>query len=192
MEGTSRLMLTQRIIRGSYGAPVPPAATQEYSGALPIGTAAYAIPSSNVIYLATTGNNANNGLTPATAKASLQAAVDAVPENGTVVVRAGTYNQAYPGNMTKTVTIQNYPNETVWFDGTTQITNWTDNGDGTWYCATPAVMESGEHSSRIYQAAKIVPITLTVMPAMSFLQQTLHQVQATFHATLQLNGVTDR
>lgn len=57
---------------------------------------------------------------------------------------------------------------------------------------TPAVMESGEHSSRIYQAAKIVPITLTVMPAMSFLQQTLHQVQATFHATLQLNGVTDR
>ncbi len=154
MEGTSRLMLTQRIIRGSYGAPVPPAATQEYSGALPIGTAAYAIPSSNVIYLATTGNNANNGLTPATAKASLQAAVDAVPENGTVVVRAGTYNQAYPGNMTKTVTIQNYPNETVWFDGTTQITNWTDNGDGTWYCATPAVFDHGADYSGTGDASR--------------------------------------
>ncbi len=107
------------------------------AGSLALGATSYSIPGSNVIYLSTTGNDSNAG-TLAAPKRTLASAVSAVPTGGTIVVRAGSYNdgedtqdQAYPlgVTITKNVTIQNYPGEVVWFDGSTPVTgSWTQSG----------------------------------------------------------------
>ncbi|MGH2568545.1 MAG: hypothetical protein ACRDGA_09415, partial [Bacteroidota bacterium] len=44
------------------------------------------------IYVATTGNDANSGTHPDTAKATIQAGIDAVDAGGTVNVAVGSYN----------------------------------------------------------------------------------------------------
>lgn len=112
----------------------PPSVAAPEAGALPVGDAQYAIPGSNVVYLATNGNDGNNGLTVGAPKATLQSAIAAVPAGGTIVIRGGEYRQTVTGDVTKQMTIQNYPGEAVWFDGSTQIPtqNWTANGNGTW------------------------------------------------------------
>jgi hypothetical protein len=45
-----------------------------------------------------------------------------VPSGGTLVLRGGTYGESL-GNITKNVTIQCYPGETVWFDGKGSLPN---------------------------------------------------------------------
>ena len=45
----------------------------------------------------------------------------------TVVLRGGTYHESVTCEH-KTVTLQNYPGEAVWFDGSVPITNWTHSG----------------------------------------------------------------
>ncbi len=104
----------------------------ELAGALPLGNANYPIPGANVIYLAANGNDANSGTTASLPKASLTAAIGAVPAGGTIVVRAGEYHQVAASAVTKQITIQNYPDEAVWFDGSDVITNWTQEG-GRWW-----------------------------------------------------------
>ena len=56
----------------------------------------------------------------------MTAAVAKVASGGTVVVRAGTYHESI--RSSKRMTIQNYPNETVWFDGSVPVTNWRKSG----------------------------------------------------------------
>ena len=51
------------------------------------------------------------------------------PTGGTVVVRAGTYRETV--TISKTVTLQNYPNEAVWLDGSQAVTGWVADGS-TW------------------------------------------------------------
>ena len=54
-------------------------------------------------------------------------AVNQTPHGGTIVVRAGTYHeqvQVYE----KRLTIQAWPDEAVWLDGSTRITSWTPAG----------------------------------------------------------------
>lgn len=104
------------------------------AGSLPIGEAGYAIPSSNVIYLATNGSDLQDGLTEGAAKATLSAAITACPEGGTIVVREGIYEQRHSSDLTKSLTIQNYPGEAVWFDGSKErvTASWANNGNGTW------------------------------------------------------------
>ena len=109
------------------GVWVPP---QHYAGAAPVGSTSYPIPGSGVIYLATSGSDANNGLTTAAPRATLAAAVAAVPAGGTIIVREGIYYQGEL-NIAKAVTIQNYHGEQVWFDGTIPFpASWT--GSGPW------------------------------------------------------------
>lgn len=117
--------------RRGYTGP-PPNQAVARAGALPLGQADYPIPGSNVIYLSTTGSDSNNGLTVGAPKATLQAAVTACPAGGTIVARGGVYEQRYTGDQTKPLTIQAYPGETVWFDGSKQRSTWTNNGNGTW------------------------------------------------------------
>lgn len=106
------------------------------AGADPLGTANYSIPASNVIYLATTGSDANNGAADSP-KATIAAAISAVPAGGTIVVRGGTYRQEC-GTPTKAFTLQNYPGETVWFSGANAVSSWTASGS-TWWATLPTV-----------------------------------------------------
>ena len=102
----------------------------------------YAIPS-GAVFMATNGNDANAGTQTAPVR-TINRAVDLAPSGGTIVVRGGTnaspavYRDWYYHSntslntktfavLTKSVTIQAYPNEKAWFDGTDVIpaASWT-------------------------------------------------------------------
>lgn len=49
-----------------------------------------------------------------------------VGASGTVVMRGGTYNESVA--ISKSVTVQNYPGEAVWLDGSTEVGGWVKDG----------------------------------------------------------------
>lgn len=141
-DGASVPVLRWTIIQGSTEVPLklrsidwtPP--PPEVAGAVSLGTANYTVPSTNAIFLSASGNDANPG-TQASPKGTLIGALNAVPAGGTVVVRGGEYRQSQPNVITKTITVQNYPGEVVWFDGSDPLTGWTyDAGSGRWWASS--------------------------------------------------------
>ncbi len=80
-----------------------------------------------VVYVSTTGSDANNGSTRALAVASLSRASELVSPGHTVVVLAGTYTTVQSfwalGTAQKPITIQPDVGATVIFDGTSTATN---------------------------------------------------------------------
>lgn len=97
----------------------------------------YQVPLNNVIYLATNGNDSNNGLSPAFPKRTIWGtlgAYAAVPSGGTIVVRGGTYEEGFVGDTVavpirnKPCKIQAYPGEQPWFDGSTVASGWVKSG----------------------------------------------------------------
>lgn len=132
--------------------PVPPAPVTTgptaSAGALPVGKASYPVPSGALFVDPNTGVDTAAGTIAAPLK-TIRAAVAKVAANGTIVLRAGTYYEgsssfdpqpAYGITLSGTkvgVTIQNYPNEAAWMDGSPPITTpWTQEGT-TW--STPYV-----------------------------------------------------
>ena len=90
-----------------------------------LGAASYAVPAGAVV-VATDGDDANPGSIAAPV-ATLARALSIAPSGGTVVVRGGTYHQ---GNLRigRTVTIEGYPGETVWFDGARPVSGFGFSG----------------------------------------------------------------
>lgn len=96
----------------------------------------YPVPA-GALFVATNGSDANSG-SSAKPLATLAKAFSKVKAGGTIVVRGGTYRQGvtqapqagYESQGTRYttvpsgVTVQAYPGETVWFDGTDVVTNW--------------------------------------------------------------------
>lgn len=62
---------------------------------------------------------------------TLARATALAPAGGTVVLRAGVYHESVEVESNKPITIQSYPHEAVWLDGSTVVTGWTQRGD-TW------------------------------------------------------------
>ncbi|MDR0990710.1 MAG: right-handed parallel beta-helix repeat-containing protein [Propionibacteriaceae bacterium] len=95
------------------------------AGSLPVGQARYAIPAGAVFVDQATGSDSNNG-TVSAPKRTIRKALEQA-RGGTVVVRAGNYfetvliNEQYMAGST----IQNYPGEAVWLDGSTPVSGWT-------------------------------------------------------------------
>lgn len=118
------------------------------AGAAPLGQTDYAIPSSNVIFVATNGNDSNPG-TLSQPKRTILAASNAVRSLGTpsqpavVVIRGGVYREGSyePGNGYY-LRWQAYPGEIVWYDGSVAVTTpWIQSGSAwmTDYAAPPLV-----------------------------------------------------
>lgn len=109
---------------------------------LPSTAAAALAPATSVpsgaVFVATNGSDSNNGKQGSPFK-TLQRAARSVPAGGTIVVRGGVYRQgvgdptspkygglgtsytSFPAN----VTVENYPGETVWYDGTDVATGFS-------------------------------------------------------------------
>lgn len=96
----------------------------------------YAVPS-GALFVATNGSDSNPGTLGAPFQ-SLAKAMKSVKAGGTIVVRGGVYRQGassatgyntggtyYFTNIPSGVTIQAYPGEKPWFDGSQQVTQWT-------------------------------------------------------------------
>lgn len=108
--------------------PDPEVNTQDgrvSAGSVAVGSASYPVPS-GAIHVAPGGNDNNPGSAAAPVR-TMQKGVLLAPAGGTVVVRGGVYRETV--TVSKGVTIQNYPGETVWMDGSTPVTGWVSDGD---------------------------------------------------------------
>jgi hypothetical protein len=118
-------------ISGSVGGGAwePPAPVMV--GSAPVGSTTYAIPQAGqVLYVSTSGADSSPG-TLASPKRTLGAAISAASSGAVIVLRAGSYHESL--TVSKAVTIQAYPDEAVWLDGSTVYATWA--GSGPWTSA---------------------------------------------------------
>lgn len=108
-------------------------------GSVVPGGTSYTIPGSGVIYVATTGNDTTGNGTVGNPYATLGKAVSVAASGNTIVLRGGVYatgsspnSQGLGTSVTVPVTIQSYPNEAVWFDGSDVLSSWTLHATGVW------------------------------------------------------------
>jgi len=100
-------------------------------GSVPVGTAAYPVPAGAIYVSNGNGNDGASGAVSAPLK-TIGAAISKAASGQTIVVRAGTYHESLTVGVSKTnLTIQAYPNEAVWLDGSSVVTGWTQRGT-TW------------------------------------------------------------
>lgn len=119
--------------------PVGASPATMMAGSAPVGTTAYPVPT-GAIFVATTGSDSNPG-TITQPVLTVKKARQITPAGGTIVLRGGVYNEGFTGTASAdvwggasyaaNVTIQSYPNEAVWFDGSIPLTGWTQSG-ATW------------------------------------------------------------
>ncbi|SDS13370.1 Protein of unknown function [Friedmanniella luteola] len=109
--------------------PAPPAKLATKHGADPVGSAQYPVPTNALFVSAAAGNDANAGTQDKPFK-TLNKALTKNWSGQTIVLRAGTYHESVlvaPGHA---ATIQPYPGEKVWFDGTRAVTGFTRSTTG--------------------------------------------------------------
>jgi hypothetical protein len=95
------------------------------AGSLAVGKARYAVPS-GAVFASPSGSDANAG-TQSKPVRTITRALALVPSGGTVVLRAGTFHEQVTISKAG-VTVQNYPGEAVWLDGTVPVTSWQTEG----------------------------------------------------------------
>jgi hypothetical protein len=119
-----------RIFSGDDGrsAPPPPPAgrSADLAGAATVGTTEYPVPA-DAVHVSPSGSDTASG-TEAAPLRTLARAVEAAPGGGTVVLRAGTYGEDVTIPRGKTLTVQSYPAEEVWLDGSSAVTGWVSDG----------------------------------------------------------------
>lgn len=106
----------------SSHAATPRAATS--AGSAPLGSQSYPIPS-GAVFVSPTGSDSASGSQAAPLR-TITRALSVAATGGTIVLRGGSYNETV--QIFKRVTIQSYPGESVWLDGTTPVTGWVKDG----------------------------------------------------------------
>lgn len=92
-----------------------------------VGSAQYPVPAGAII-VSPQGNDAAAG-TAAAPLRTLARAVAVATSGATIVLRGGEYHESVP--FSKRLTIQSWPGEAVWLDGSVPVTGWTQSG-GAW------------------------------------------------------------
>ena len=95
-------------------------------GSAPVGSTAYTIPS-GALFVSPTGSDTATGVL-AQPFLTVQKAINIAPSGATIVLRAGTYHETIALPKGKQLTIQSYPKEAAWFDGSRAVTNWVASG----------------------------------------------------------------
>lgn len=108
--------------------PSPPAGSGG-AGSAPIGSTSYAVPS-NAIVVAPSGSDSAAGTLDRPLR-TLARAISVAPSGATIVLRGGTYHESDTVPSNKSLTIQAYPQEAVWLDGSTSVSGWRAAG-GHW------------------------------------------------------------
>ena len=108
-------------------ATAPASATRISAGSAPIGSTAYAIPA-GAYFVSTSGSDSAAGSLSAPFK-TVGKAISAAPSGSTIVVRAGSYHEGITISG-KTLTIQSYPHEAVWLDGSSVVGTWAKSSTG--------------------------------------------------------------
>lgn len=123
------LSLLLSIPFGTAASPAQAATARPASsaGSAAVGSATYTVPS-GAVFASPSGNDSAAGSQSAPVK-TVTRALALVAAGGTIVLRGGSYNESL--QIFKRVTIQNYPGEAVWLDGTTPVSGWVKDGS-TW------------------------------------------------------------
>lgn len=106
--------------------PVSTPVTSGDRGSATVGSTRYTVPA-GAILVSPSGNDSANGNSNAPVR-TLAAAVAKASSGSTIVLRAGVYNESVTVPRSKTLTIQSYPGETVWLDGSKQVADWNTSG----------------------------------------------------------------
>lgn len=101
---------------------------------VPIKDTAYAVPARAVI-VAPDGLDAGAGTL--SSPLSLKKALSSSPAGSTLVLRGGTYRGIYNQTIPKKMTLQPYPHESAWIDGSLPVTQWTPEGSLWWMNTRP-------------------------------------------------------
>jgi hypothetical protein len=105
-----------------------PAPSAGARGSAAVGTADYAPPANAIYVAASNGSDSASGSATAPLK-TIAAAISKAVSGQTIVVRGGTYHESLTVPATRSnLTIQAYPNEAVWLDGSSVVTGWTQSG----------------------------------------------------------------
>ena len=106
----------------SLGSPPAGEPGRFAAGADPVGTTNYPVPA-DALFVAPAGSD--NGPGSITSPfATVGKAIGAASAGRTIVLRAGSYHEAVVVPSTKSLTIQSYPDEAVWFEGSSPILGW--------------------------------------------------------------------
>lgn len=98
------------------GAPAPVAGR----GSIAVGKTDYPVPTSNVVVVSPDGDDKAAGTTQEPVK-TVARAVTLASSGDTVVLRGGVYHQTVSVPASKRLTIQSWPGEAVWFDGSSAV-----------------------------------------------------------------------
>ncbi|MBC7594695.1 MAG: right-handed parallel beta-helix repeat-containing protein [Kineosporiaceae bacterium] len=90
------------------------------------GTARYPVPA-EAIFVSPRGSSEGDGSVD-DPFGSVAAALASASSGSTIVLRAGTYTESVSTSSAKQLTIQNYPGEEAWFDGSVPVSSWTKSG----------------------------------------------------------------
>ena len=116
------------------------------------GSTSYPVPP-DAVAVAPSGDDAAPGTLAAPVRTVARAIALARPGQ-TVVLRAGEYHESVEVPAGKRLTVQAYPGEAVWFDGSSAVQGWTRSGSGWMHpgwtvrfdstpCFTPGRCEEG-------------------------------------------------
>ncbi len=100
--------------------------TRFATGAAAIGSTSYAVPSGAIV-VSPSGSDSAAG-TLAAPYATVQKALNAAPSGATIVLRAGSYHESLTVPSGKKLTVQSYPKEAVYLDGSTPVSGWAKSG----------------------------------------------------------------
>ena len=106
----------------SFGAEDRPA---DSAGSAPVGSTSYS-PPAGAYYVASSGSDAAPGSATRPLR-SIGRAIALAPSGSTIVVRRGVYHESLK-IWDKKVTIQSYPGEAVWLDGSSPVSGWVADG----------------------------------------------------------------
>lgn len=108
---------------------VPAPAPTGSRGSVAVGSANYGVPAGAIFVDVNRGSDSNAGALASPMK-TLKAAVTKIPSGGarTFVLRGGVYHESVTVDASRSATVQNYPGEAVWFDGSVPLTGWTQSG----------------------------------------------------------------
>jgi hypothetical protein len=96
------------------------------AGSVPVGSASYAAPA-DAYYVSPSGNDSAAGRA-GTPWRTVSKAIAAAPAGATIVLRRGSYTESVTIPRGKKLTLQSYPGEAAWLDGSTVLTGWQTDG----------------------------------------------------------------
>jgi trimeric autotransporter adhesin len=128
---TAKLRVSAVTAEADPAAPVQSPIPNTDAGALVIGSTTYTLPpDATAVYVSPTGSATGDG-SPTNPVSTLATAINLASVGDTVVLREGTYHEGTTNSdglglqVGKAITIQPYPGEEVWMDGSVVVGGWT-------------------------------------------------------------------